>query len=289
MTVVEGSGAAPGRAVVPAVARAAGVLEAVAASRDGLTLSAIARAVEAPKSSVLAICSTLVRVGYLVRTGDSYDLGVRVVRLARSYLERDDVATEFWRTEAELRLLDTETVVLAVLDGDSVVYLACRRGSSPVAVSYEVGLRLPASCTASGKAMLAAMPDYEVAQRFPTGRLARLTERSLTSLDDLRRQLDVVRAQGYAVDVEETARGMCCYGSVVRDGSGHVVAAVSVSTVRGAVDEDDVPEYVSDVRRFAARLTERLGGTPGTPAVARDGRAGASGGHSAGLARSTPR
>ncbi len=262
MPLVNASDGAPSRPGVPAVARAAGVLEAVAESRDGLTLSAIARAVEAPKSSVLSICTTLVQVGYLVRTGDSYDLGVRLVRLARGYLERDDVATEFWRTEAELQLLDTATIVLSVLDGDSVVYLACRRGSSPVAVSYEVGLRLPANCTASGKAMLAAMGDDEVVERFPKGVLTRLTDRSVNSLDDLLRQLGLVRVQGYAVDTEETARGMCCYGAVVRDGSGRALAAVSVSTVRGAVDEHAVPKYVSDVRRFAARLTERLGGAP---------------------------
>ena len=157
---------APGKPAVPAVARAVRVLEEVAAEPHGLTLSALARAVGAPKSSCLAVCTTLVDTGLLRRSGSGhYQLGLKVVQLGRTYLAHSDLATEFLRADEELGLLPDETIVLSVLNGREVTYVGTRPGERPVAMRYEIGLRLPAHCTASGKSLLAALPPGQITER----------------------------------------------------------------------------------------------------------------------------
>lgn len=74
------------------------------------------------------------------------------------------------------------------------------------------------------------------------------------------RALERVRDDGFAVDDEETARGMRCLGTAVREVSGQVAGAISVSTVKGAVGRATADGYVDELQRFARRLTDRLGG-----------------------------
>jgi IclR family transcriptional regulator, blcABC operon repressor len=251
------------RPAVPAVARAVRVLEAVADAPDGMTLSALARAVSAPKSSCLAVCATLVDTGLLVRTGaGKYQLGLKVVQLGRAYLARSDLATEFRRADEELGLLPEDTIVLSVLHGHEVTYVDTRHGKRPVAMHYEIGMRLPAHCTASGKSLLAALPPEEVAQRYPGGRLETLTGHSLSSVADLTAELERVRGRGYAIDDEETALGMICFGAAVLDRSGRPAGALSVSMVKAAVDPTRTAAATRSILQLAQALTVRLGGRP---------------------------
>lgn len=251
----------PGKPAVPAVARAVRVLEEVAAEPDGLTLSTLARAVGAPKSSCLAVCTTLVDTGLLVRSESGrYQLGLKVVQLGRTYLARSDLATEFRRADAELGLLPGDTIVLSVLNGREVTYVGTRPGKRPVAMRYEIGLRLPAHCTASGKSLLAALPADQIAERYADGRFETLTGRSISSADGLAAELERVRARGYAIDDEEAALGMLCFGAAVLDISGRPAGALSVSMVKAAVDADRAATASRAILELARALTRRLGG-----------------------------
>lgn len=245
---------------VPAVARAVRMLEAVAEAPAGMTLSELARAIGAPKSSCLAVCSTLVETGLLVRSGSEYRLGLKIVQLGRAYLGRSDLATEFRRVDDQLGLLPDDTIVLSVLDGPEVTYVATRHGKRQVAMHYEIGLRLPAHCTASGKSLLAALPPEQVRELYPGGRLDVLTPRSLAAVEQLADELEQVRTRQYAVDDEETALGMICFGAAVLDRSGHPAGALSVSMVKAAVDAERAASATRAILRMARELSSRLGG-----------------------------
>lgn len=259
MTTTKSNPAAP-KPTVPAVARAARTLEAVSASASGLTLSEIARAIGAPKSSCLSVCTTLVESGLLARSGaGTYQLGWKVVQLGRAYLARSDIATEFRRVDVELGLLAEDTVVLSLLDGRSVLYVHTRTGSRPVAVHYEIGMRLPAHCTAGGKSLLAALPPDIAAARYADGVVDSLTRHSITSLPTLARELERVRRRHYAIDDEETALGMVCFGAAIL-GPGGPVGALSVSMVKAAVDAGQAVRAVESLLRLTHALTARLGG-----------------------------
>jgi DNA-binding IclR family transcriptional regulator len=245
---------------VPSVARAARILTTLAeVGGGGLSLSELARRVDTPKTSALSICTTLVEVGFLVRDADRYKLGLGAVKLARGYTANSDVASEFWRANAELRPLPSETIVISVLDGTNVVYVGCRKGERPVAMSYEIGLSLPAHCTASGKAMLSRLPRPVVEARYEGMPITRLTDRSIETLDDLLQELEGIRERGFSVDDEETARGMCCYGVALGDQTGWPVCALSVSLVKAAHEDAELISTLKALWEFAARLAERLG------------------------------
>jgi IclR family transcriptional regulator, blcABC operon repressor len=245
---------------VPAVARAARALEVVSASAGGMTVSEIARAIGAPKSSCLSVCTTLVESGLLARSDAGiYQLGWKVVQLGRAYLARSDIATEFRRVDGELGLLAEDTVVLSLLDGRSVLYVHTRAASRPVAVHYEIGMRLPAHCTASGKALLAALPTATTAGLYADGTFDVLTRHSIASMPELSRELESVRRRRYAIDDEETALGMICFGATIL-GPGGPVGALSVGMVKAGVDADRSAVAVASLMRLTQALTARLGG-----------------------------
>ena len=247
--------------LVPAVERAVRLLDTLAAARQPQSLAELARALDLPKSSVHGLLGTLTSLG-LARRGDDGDfaLGAKPLQWASAFGSQSDVLRAFEQQADRMPALQTETIMLAVLDGSDVMYLGCRQGTRPLAVNFRVGGRFPASCTASGKAILATMPPERVRALFAGRGLQRLTRHSVASVAALLRQLEDHGAQGYAIDDEETAEGMHCFGAPVF--SAHrpeAIAAVAVSVIKAAVPARRRNELIAAIREFAARVSEQLG------------------------------
>jgi IclR family transcriptional regulator, blcABC operon repressor len=248
--------------LVPAVERAIGLIDHLAESRKPATLAEIVRDLDLPKSSAHGLLATLAAFGLVERLpGGEFALGPRVLQWAHAYTLQSDVVGAFNQFAAEKTgLLGVETLMLAVLDGADVVYLACRPGSRALAVNYRVGGRFPACCTASGKAMLATLPDVRVKTLMADGGLRRLTRQSVASTGALRKQLERIRKSGFAIDDEETANGMHCYGAAVfAAGHREAAAAVAVSLIKASTTPRRTGEIVTAIRELASRLSERLG------------------------------
>ncbi|GAC1412114.1 MAG: IclR family transcriptional regulator BlcR [Candidatus Velthaea sp.] len=244
---------------VPAVERAIAILDALATASEPLGLAALAARLRLPKSSVLGLCVTLARSGLLQRNADrTYRLGVRLVDFAHAYLAKLDITTEFVQILDTLEDMSRETIVLSVLDGADVVYVACRNGTHGLSLNYRIGMRLPASCTASGKAQLSALPRAAIDALLPDDPLETLTRHSLATLDALRADLAATRERGFALDNEETREGMCCVGAPVVDAEGRAVAAVAISLLKIEYDTETYHRAVDAVRRLAIALSRRL-------------------------------
>ncbi|MCA3178371.1 MAG: IclR family transcriptional regulator [Burkholderiaceae bacterium] len=250
--------------LVPAVERAVRLLDALAASRQPRSLAELARTLALPRSSVHGLLATLVALGLARRNGDAeFSLGPKALQWADAYGTSADVLRAFDAHVDRFAALGTETVMLATLDGADVVYLACRQGSRPLAVNFRVGGRFPAACTSSGKAMLAALPDAAVRERVGAGPLPRLTRHGLPSVAALLRQLDGVRRQGVAIDDEETAEGMQCFGAAIRGPRGDdAMAAVAVSVIKAGLTPRRRTELVDAIRRLADAVAVELGAGP---------------------------
>jgi DNA-binding IclR family transcriptional regulator len=252
---------AGGGQVVPSVLRAVRILDSFADGPPTANLASLSKRLGIAPSSTLALCNSLVQTGLLQRDRDgAYRLGPHSLELSRSFLRQTDLQSEFQRALTEFDALAPVTVVCAVLQGRDVVYIGRRDGTQPVAVTYEVGLRLPAHCAASGLAMLSELSDAELAERYPpTDSLPTLTPRSISTVKGLRARLIQVRRSGYAVDDEETALGMLCVGVAVR-GAGRVPAgAVAVSLPKTPARKRELPALAADVGRLAARIAGALG------------------------------
>jgi DNA-binding IclR family transcriptional regulator len=251
---------------VPAVSRAIAVLEAIAASDDSPSLAELTAKLGFPKSSLLGICNTLVMGGLLQRSDrGQFRLGARIVGLAHAYLSDSNTTEHFFETWDALGGLRAETVVLSALDGTEVVYLACRNGSQGLTLNYRIGMRLPASCSASGKAILSTLPPPAVKKLFAGATLPRLTPNSLRTLPALTRELERVRKRGYAIDDQEVREGMCCLAAPIFDASNTTASgAVAVSLLSSEfASKTKYAAAVATLTRFASDLTRRLGGRPG--------------------------
>jgi DNA-binding IclR family transcriptional regulator len=249
---------------VPAVSRAIRLLETIGAAELPLTLAELTAILGYPKSSLLGICVTLVRGGFLRRSEDGrYTLGARLVGLAHSYLASSTITSHFFETWDALDAMPGETVVLSVLDGTDVVYVACRNGTQGLTFSYRIGMRLPASCTASGKAILSTLAPGALERVFRGKPLQLLTPKSLRDVEALQADLQLVRERGYAVDEQAVREGMCCIGApIFEQPGGSAAAAVAVSLLSA---EFRAPEKraqaIETVTRFADELTRRLCGS----------------------------
>jgi DNA-binding IclR family transcriptional regulator len=250
-----------GGQIVPSVIRAGRVLDALAAGPPTATLAALSRRLDLPRSSTLAICNSLLETGLLLRDADgSYRLGPHILELSRAFLGQTDLLSEFGRVIAASSFLPEQTLVCSVLRGRDVVYVGRRPGANPLGVTYAIGLRLPAHCTASGLAMLSTLGEAELDGLYRgVERLEQLTPRSISTPAELRRRLGVVRERGYAVDDGETAPAMICVGATVRDDTGAAVGAVAVSMPKGARSKAQLADDAEELRHFAERISRGLG------------------------------
>jgi IclR family transcriptional regulator, KDG regulon repressor len=151
-----------------------------------------------------------------------------------------------------------ETAQVAVPDGTSVVYVAKVDGSHPVRLVSSVGRRLPAHCTAVGKMLLSALPEHEFYTHFPPGvPLPAMTPHSITSPEQLSRQLAEIRRRGVAIEFCESNPDVACVAAPIRDSTGTVVAALSVSVpTQRWTGAERLTRHVTD---GAAELAARLG------------------------------
>lgn len=245
----------------PAVVRAARVLDLLASAPNPLSLAELARLLDAPKSSLHGLCATLAQLNLITRhESGQMSLGPHVMRWANAFLQRTDITQEFFAAWDEVAILPQETITLSVLDGSSVVYIACRNGNRPLGVTFRIGMSLPAPYTATGKAMLSTFGDEEVRARLKGAWPQALTPAGTPNLAAFIKELKEVRERGYSIDDGEVRAGMHCFGAPVFDsGSTHAVAGVAVSMLSLDASPKAQEQAGLAIRRLADRLSQRLG------------------------------
>lgn len=251
--------------LVPALERGVRILDLVARARGYPSLSEIARDLDLAKSTAHTLCNTLTELELLIRRPDQcFQLGPHVMRWANAFGEQSDLATEFaaiWDQETEL---PGATITLTVLEDSEVVYLAARNSAvSHSLVDFRAGMRLPACFTATGKAFLSHMNDFEVRRLYAAGLPAPRTPHSVQTIDALLAELTEVRQNGYSVDDQQVAEGIICFGASVLDSRNRPMAGVAVSLIAETLGADEQSQIIANVRRIAARLSHRMGADTG--------------------------
>ncbi|MGZ8260623.1 MAG: IclR family transcriptional regulator [Caldimonas sp.] len=251
----------PAPSLVPAVARALTLLDRLARGREPMTLARLANELALPKSSVHGLCTTLVSFGYLRRQADgSFLIGPRVMGLAEAFVAGTDVAQEFNALWSSGGIAPEETVVLSVLSGSEALYVAVRNSARPLGLAFNVGMRLPAFLSGSGKAMLAQLPPDEVRRLFAGQLSARLTTKGPRDIESLLRELAATRKRGYSIDDEAVREGVTSFGAPVFDASGNAIAAVAVCINKAQLGSERGARHRDAALDVARRLTLRLGG-----------------------------
>ena len=250
----------PTDSLVPAVSRAVLLLERLARQRQPMSSSLLAAELSLPRSSVHGLCNTLLHHGLLRRQGDGgFLIGSGVMNLAQAFAADTNVTQEFGEMWRDIGQSPDESVILSVLAGADTVYVAVRNSLRPLGLAFNVGMRLPAHLTGTGKAILAWLPRGTLAALLPDGPLERLTEHGPLSTDELHAELEGIRERGYSIDDECVRRGVLSFGAPVFDSSGAVVAGIGMCINKAQLAPDGSDTHHEAVMRVARTLSTRLG------------------------------
>jgi len=250
--------------VIQSIDRAIRVLTALQGARR-MSLSELAARLELAPSTTHGIVRSLVEHGMVVqeRGSSRYQLGPAVLRLGNVYLDTLELRSKAIPWAEDLARRSGLAVRTGVLLIDDVVIIHHEPRPDGSRQMPEVGIVIPAHATALGKAMLAFRPE-DTERMLAAGELRSMTGETLSSPDDVRRQLDQVRATGIAREQDEAVLGEGAVASPVFDSWGDVVGAIGV-VLSGAADGD-----VGDQVRETARALSRELGAPSWPPPPRD-------------------
>lgn len=246
---------------IRSVAKALSILDLLARNGREMSLSEISGEMGSAKSTVHGLLVTLKDFHYVEQEsfGGKYRLGIRLFEMgnivANSWDVRRIAAPHIERLVDELE----ETVHLAVLNEDRVLYIDKRESRRSIRIVSQVGMRLPAHCSGVGKALLAYLPPAQLQRLVASQGLPSFTSNTITDLRRLEEELELIRERGYAVDNEEIMEGLRCVAAPIRNNSGVVCAAISVSGPVARLVGDRFARVVEMVMGTAAEISAGLG------------------------------
>jgi len=243
-----------------ALLRGLDVLELLGGDPRETSFTRIATALRFRKATAHRIVAALEARGYLVRSpaAGGYRLGLKVWQLgahAVSQLRLRDVARPLLE---ELGRKTEEHVNLAILDGTDAVFVEIIESAKPIRPYTYVGGRVPAYCSATGKAILAFQPEVRLAAVIRSG-LKPFTPRTIVSKGQLRVELRAVRARGYAVNREEWRDDVCGLAAPIWNHESRVDGAVSITTPSSRFDESAFAPLVTGAADAISRAMGWLG------------------------------
>jgi DNA-binding IclR family transcriptional regulator len=216
----------------------------------------LAEGLEMGKSAVHNHLTTLQKHGYVLKTGDTYRLGLKFLEVGGSTRK----SMEFYQVaEPEVKSLANETGELANLlveEQGMGVYLMRSKGEAAVDLDTYAGLRTHLHTTALGKAILAHLPESRVEEIIERRGLERKTPRSVGSREELFETLEGVRDRGYAIDDGERLEGLRCIAAPVKSSSNEVLGAISVSAPASRVSDDNLHGRLPERVLSAANVVE---------------------------------
>jgi len=247
--------------------RGLAILACFTPARPVLGIADIADELGMSRSTTHRYVITLVALGYLEQGASrKYRLGLRVTDLGMSAMNATGLREHAHAYLEELRQRTSYSASLAVLDGAEIVLVdrsrSFRRDQRANGSEPQPGSRLPAHCTASGKLLLAFLPDPTQRQTLAAIRLSKHGPNTITSKKALRAELDEIRDAGFAVDDQELAADLHAIAAPVRNAAREVVAAASLSAHGSQISLEELidalgPHLVSTADRISARLGYR--------------------------------
>ncbi|MFC5481302.1 IclR family transcriptional regulator [Massilia suwonensis] len=235
------------------------VVDAVAAG--ALTVQDIADRTGLAFSTTHRLASALVQARYLqFEPRRGYRLGPRLLELGFAAYRDSDVTRSARAGMEQLAEQTKDTIHLAQLDGDEIIYLDKIGGQRPISVNSRIGGRKPVCSTGVGKALILDEDEDKWRARY-----AYDAERGnvRVPLDTWLAAMRSYAAGGYTFDLEEDAPSICCVAVPIRDVSGQTVAAISVTGTTDYTDEAQLRALIPVVRRVAQTISEKIGGRLG--------------------------
>jgi IclR family transcriptional regulator, acetate operon repressor len=249
--------------MINSLLKAIDILNVFSPSEPSLSLAEIAARLELPKSTAHNLLQTMLTRGLIEKTdGDHYALGTAIISLTQAVrvnVELRDRAAPFLR---ELSDACRESVLLAILDGNYLLYVYAIESPRRLLARTAVGDRVPLHCTAIGKAILAYLPLEETGMIIQAVGLPPSTDSTITDMPTLMAELEATRQRGYSLDRQEHEAATFCAAAPIFDASGAVFAACSVSGSDPEIIQSRLPQISERVVRCANEISRLMGYVP---------------------------
>lgn len=241
----------PSGQYVQSLARGLSVIRSFDAEHPEMTLSDISRRTGLTRATSRRFLLTLVELGYVKTDDRLFSLTARVLELGFSYLSALSLPEIAQPHLEQLAASIHESTSASVLDGTDIVYVARVPTRRIMSVRINIGTRFPAYATSMGRVLLASFDSAELEQHLDAIDFEGLTSHTITSREALVKELERVRAQGWAMVDQELENGLRSIAAPIRHGSS-VIAAINVSTTANSHTVESIHENLLPPLKLAA-------------------------------------
>jgi IclR family transcriptional regulator, pca regulon regulatory protein len=247
------------RDYVNSFARGLEVIRVFSRHRPKVTLSEVAQATGMTRATVRRFLLTLVREGYCANDGKYFSLLPQVLELGFSVLSSMDIWDVAQPIMNELSELLQESCFAAILDKDSVIYVARATSHRFMNVGITIGSRVPAHCVSTGRVLLAALPEAQLHTVLDEAKFPKFTPNTVTSKVKLRALIEETRLQGWSIVDQELEVGLRSLSVPIRDRHGITIAALNVCCPSLRITPEDMRSRVLvAVLDASSRITRAL-------------------------------
>ncbi|MBN1849898.1 MAG: IclR family transcriptional regulator [Deltaproteobacteria bacterium] len=238
------------------------IIETVIAEQDkGMTYSQIVAELDSPKSSTHRILKDLTDLGYLNFNPETkrYFGSLRLAALGAEVMSHFQLRDHIRPFLFELHRETNHTANLGVLNGSVGVFVdKIESKDFGIKLFSEIGKTFPLHCTGLGKTLLAFSSQDIVTKILDTPRQA-FTDKTITDPESLKKELALIREQGYALDKEEITRGIMCASGPVFGFNGSLVCAVSITFPAYIKDDRDIEPEVNIIKKYSSLISRSFG------------------------------
>ena len=244
------------------LSRGLGLLERLSQTERGVTLTDISLQVGLPPATAHRLLNTLEQQGFVEQDDEQglWFIGLKSFQIGSAFLNHRDFIVTARPYMRQLMEQSGETVNLAILHDGQAVFVSQIECREMMRMVVPLGSTAPVHASGAGKALLAALPEYEVTKILHKRGLDHYTDTTLDTPAKLRTALDDIQQRGYAIDDEEHALGLLCVAATIHDQFSEPVAAISVSGPKVRLTAPRIPELGAMVARAAVDITASLGG-----------------------------
>ncbi len=248
-----------GEKQISAVSRTITVLEILSRYKS-INLEQLAKETDLPKATLLRFLGTLVSLGYVYRDPyDLYSLTLKMFSVGSHSLENIDLNRIARPIAEQLAEELGETVHMGIREDLSAIYVLKVESHFTIRMHSRVGKSIPLYCTAIGKTLLSDIDEAERKELIKKIKLVPFTPNTLRTSAALEKELDEITHNGWAMDREEHEEGVSCICAPVRDHTGKVIAAISVSWPMFRFEEEKRQSYIKTIQTAAGRISGLMG------------------------------
>jgi len=243
------------------VKRALEILETFVDAGHPLGVTEISRRLKTHKSTVYRILQALLQKGYIHQdpSNEKYSLGFKLLRFGSVILEQVPFQEIGKAALKDLAQEITQTVRLAVLEGDEVVYIEHEDGKDPLRLHLQVGSRGPVYCTAAGKSILAFLPEKERKEILSRCKFEILTSKTITDRTKFANELERVRKNGFSISNEEFREGIRAVGAPIFNMGAAVIGAIVIVVPTFRLRYKDFFFFGQRVKKAALEISQKMG------------------------------